>query len=429
MSIIDKSIADKEEVKTVFTYSLLEAIARRRTRRFPIGCTFDEGALKYISSQKPIPLNDVELAILCWSGAGITGSAIQDVGAAGDGQIASWIGRVIPNPCNVNTTRLFFTNDSGTYLYNPTKASKQVEIMNETDRNKIMAYFEQDCYKIMDGRLQMYPSVVPPPLIWNTNQPGTTVFIPVVDNVELYLYRVFTSLSPQPGYQLFDAKKKRSAGLQKWVDSGDLKGPRIDISSFEQNMQQGIFSAPAYLMLEHMHLVAEAMGLGAIMFASYVGEVMLGITPLGKGLGFHALKDKDGNLNPIGLDGVFEAFCPPYYKNMDEAVDAYIEKLCGLASTKGPDYKGIIPFKKKYWQKIKPTYVKPSKKHIEIMKAYCNYIYDTYGRIPVTSNAKVIPCWLQVHHLEVDFYKKYYAKGLITEAHENHMKLWHRDQG
>jgi hypothetical protein len=384
-----------------------------------------EGEMKYHSSQKPLPLSDLETGILCWSGAGITGSAIQDAGGAGDSYINSWLGRATPNPCNVATTKLFFTNDNGTYVYEPKTATKAVEIMDEADRDKIMAYFEKDCRKIMDGRLQMYPSVVPPALVWNTNQPGTTVFIPIIDNVELYLYRTFTSLAPRPGYQLFDDINKRDAGLKKYIDSGDLKGPKIGISSFEQNMKIGIFSAPAYLMLEHMHLTAEAMGLGAVMFASYVGEVMLGITPLGKGLGFHAVKDKEGNINPIGLDGVFEAYSPPYYKNMDDAVDAFVEKLCGLASPKGPDYKGILPYQQGYWQKIRPPYVKPSKKHIEIMKAYCNYVYDTYGRIPATSNAKMIPCWLQVHHLEIDFYKKYYAEGLITNAHENHMNVWH----
>lgn len=36
-------IADRDEVKELFKYPLLEAIARRRARRFPLGCTLSEG--------------------------------------------------------------------------------------------------------------------------------------------------------------------------------------------------------------------------------------------------------------------------------------------------------------------------------------------------------------------------------------------------
>jgi hypothetical protein len=135
---------------------------------------------------------------------------------------------------------------------------------------------------------------------------------------------------------------------------------------------------------------------------------------------------KEGNLNPVGLDGVFEAYCPPYYKSMDDAVDTFVEKVGGLASPIGPDYNGVLPFDPDYRRNNRPQYTRPPDAHIAMLKSYCNYVYDTYGRIPATFNAKVIPIWLQVHHIDIDFYEKHYAEGIITEAHRNHMELWHK---
>ena len=110
---------------------------------------------------------------------------------------------------------------------------------------------------------------------------------------------------------------------------------------------------------------------------------------------------------------------------MDDAVDAFFEKKFGSTSLFGSDYEGVLPFEDKAWQEVKPKYRSPSKKYIDIVKSFCNYVYDTYGRIPATMNTKLIPVWLQVHHLEVDFYDKFFAKGMITEAQKNHMALWH----
>ncbi len=59
-------IADKNEVKELFKYPLLQAIAHRRARRFPRGCVLKEGGIEYTSEQSPLPLNDIETAILCW---------------------------------------------------------------------------------------------------------------------------------------------------------------------------------------------------------------------------------------------------------------------------------------------------------------------------------------------------------------------------
>jgi len=111
-------IDNKEAVKKVFQYPILEAIARRRSRRFPLGCTSPPGALEHVSQKPPVSLNELETSILCWSGAGVTGGITGDLPTKHFGStFGSWTGRATPYPCNIHNTKLFFTHDQGTFLY------------------------------------------------------------------------------------------------------------------------------------------------------------------------------------------------------------------------------------------------------------------------------------------------------------------------
>jgi hypothetical protein len=418
-------IADRDEVKQVFKYPILEAIARRRSRRFPLGCTLPEGAMQYASKQPAVALNDIETAILCWSGAGITGSITGDLSTKiGGSAFGTWVGRATPYPSNVHNTKLFFTNDNGTFVYDPKKATKPVEIDTEADRERIMTYYKEDCIKVLDERVEFVPRALLGVMHWNTNQPGTTVFIPIIDQAEEYINFLLAIFEVEGyGYRVFDDMKGRSAGLQEWIDAGKLKGPQVPLASFENSLMLSDL-APAYLILENIHLVAEAMGLGSVMFGGYTGQIMLGITPMSKGLGFQAQIGKDGRPNPVGLDKIFEAYCPPYYKDMNEAVDAFVEKKFGGGGSHTAEYRGTTSFKD--WKAIQSDFNIPSKTSIDQVKAICTYVFETYGRFPATTDTKLLPVWLQVHHLDLDFYDKNFAKGIVTKAQRQHMHLWHK---
>lgn len=419
------SMADRDEVRHVFQYPIMEAIARRRSRRFPLGCALPLGALQHTSQKSPIPLNDIEMAILCWSGAGITGSISGDFGTKYGGTITpSWVGRSTPYPCNVHNTKLFFTSDNGTFIYDPQKVTKRVEIETEADWQKIMTCYKEDCIKVLDERVDFAPKVLLTGMHWNINKPGTIVFMPVVDQSEEYIDFLFGIFDYEGyGYRLFDDMKGQSAGLQGWIDSGKLKGPEVPLSSFEQSLLTNCL-APAYFMLENIHLVAEAIGLGSVVFGGYTGQVMLGITPMSKGLGFRSQIGGNGKPNPVGLDGVFEAYCPPYYKNMSEAVDAFLDKKFSSGGPYAREYEGVMPFKD--WKAIQPDFRKPSKLSIDQVKSFCTYVYETYGKIPGATDTKLLPVWLQVHHLDVDFYDKYIGREILTEAQRHHTELWHK---
>ena len=303
-------------------------------------------------------------------------------------------------------------------------ASSIVEVEDEKDWKKITSAYREGLTKVMDERAEFVPKVLLRAMHWNINKPGTTIFIPVVDQTMEYINFLLGLFDYEGyGYQLFDEQQAKWAGLGKWIDDDKLKGPKVDLKSFEQT----IFTlnlAPAYMMLENIHLVAEAMGLGSVAFGGYTGTVMLGVTPQSKGLGFRAITDKDGKTNAVGLDGVFESFCPPYYRDMDEAVDAFVEMKFGKGGLFSADYSGKVAFKD--WPRIQPKFHHPSKTSIDQVKSVCRHVYETYGRFPAGYDTKVIPIWLQVHHLELDFYQAHFPPEMVTEAHRQHMALWHK---
>ena len=42
-------IKDRKEIRELFEHPLMKAMAHRRTRRFPLGCTMAEGSMRYLS--------------------------------------------------------------------------------------------------------------------------------------------------------------------------------------------------------------------------------------------------------------------------------------------------------------------------------------------------------------------------------------------
>ena len=61
---------------------------------------------------------------------------------------------------------------------------------------------------------------------------------------------------------------------------------------------------------------------------------------------------------------------------------------------------------------------------VRYTKEVCNYIFDTYGRFPAHINAFHVPgIWLQVSHLELEYYEKYFDPRLFRRQAE-HAAMW-----
>jgi hypothetical protein len=112
----------------------------------------------------------------------------------------------------------------------------------------------------------------------------------------------------------------------------------------------------------------------------------------------------------VGIDGVLEGFCPPF-KSLEQAVDE-------IATLKwGPE--GI--YGKKGYDLPRPGFYDSI---TDVVKAYCTYVYETYGRFPKYSDAMFVPILAQIHHLDMSFYQTLLPEYL-NDADSKHVSEWH----
>jgi hypothetical protein len=129
--------------------------------------------------------------------------------------------------------------------------------------------------------------------------------------------------------------------------------------------------------------------------------------------------------NPVGLKGVLEGMCPPFYESMSAAVDA----LVALKYARGGVYVEPGPFEKVFKPGLAQTYLKEVPRYreeaIACTKDVCEYIYRTHRRFPAHCNAIHVPgIWIQAHHLDLRYYDTLFQGG-YTESHLYHQERWH----
>jgi len=414
---------DEKRLEKAFQYPLLQAIAHRRTRRFGLGYEIPSGTLKYKSEKEPIPLTELETALLCWAGHGVNGVILADYQTnLGANSTMGWVGKAHPSPCNdVARVHLVFTNDGGVFVYHPIEATKVVEIETVEDRHKILDFYRKDTYKVANGRADIPSQGLMVANVWAANRPGSTCFFPVIDLTVEYINYCLLTFQYQ-GIQIIDDKTGKPAGVQKWIDSGFLKGPKVRLLEQDTHVRQSTVAQGHYIA-QNLSFAAEAMGLGYFIFGGFSAPAIMGATPFGKGLGFRFITGKDGLPNPVGVDGLIEAHCPPYFDDMNAAVDEVIDMKFGPGGILTPQHEGVTPYLD--WEAYLEGIGHFKDETIECVKAFCNYVYETYGRFPVYFDTMTIPMWLQVHHLDMEFYDKFFPPEVITEAQRNHMAEWH----
>jgi len=412
---------DRERINKLFDYPLFKSLAHRRGRRFGLGYKISDGITDYVSEKEPVPLSDLETAILCWAGDGVNGVALGEQQLV-TGVMSTWKGRTTPCPCNNQNTAFAFINDDGIFFYNPPEAEKVVEIETEEDRDKILKIFKENTVKVFDGRPQFPAEAWLKSNQWFVNAPGSTLFLPVVDLTSEYINFLLYAFEHE-GYYILDQMKGKPAGVQKWIDAGRFdQGFSVPLLMFE-TFVFNVVVAMGHYKVQNMALACEAMGLGNFVWAGFTPLIVLGGTPFCRGLGATFITGKDGLPNPVAIKGQLASFCPPNYKNMDEAVDALVAEREGENGIFTSNFKGVTPFKN--WQEAQKGIPKYSKETIQITKDFCNYVYEEYGRFPAFFDAIFLPVGITVHHLDIDFYDKYYPSEVITEEIRNHMKNWH----
>lgn len=415
-------------------HSFYDAVFQRRSRRFGLGMEIEKGPLRYKSRHDPVPLSELEEAILVWTGLGIKNINLSDfpphVGLDLEMQFTS---KTIPALGDVHRTELFYTNDEGLYMIKMHDKRPEdfegLEKMTRRERtDRILELFRESKIRLSDGRadLPSKPPGIAAHNLWNVNKPGTTVFMPVTDLSACIINLYFFYMRPDHRFNFVDELHGlRPPGTAEWLEKGFLDASkRMPLVEAELRFANGYIAEQAF-MGQNMVLALQTLGLGGWLFSGFASMFMLGGTPFHRGLGFRFATPKiqgdSGNPNPVavGRDDLFQAFCPPYYRDMGEAVEAFND----MKWTNWESHK--LPYKD-------PTGVlgeieRPSRDEIQVVKDICNYVYDTYGRFPAFSDPMFLRFMVQAHHLDLDFYDKYYPPGAYTEAHRNHFRNWHPD--
>jgi hypothetical protein len=415
-----------ERYEQALDYPLFDSIFNRRSRRFGLGMKLEDKTLGYESKYEPIPLEEMEEALLVWAGTGLTGLCLADLPPeTGIDLLCQWTGRTWPSACNNHGTELFFTNDKGLYhvnVKNMLPKNHELDMFFRMSRGermeRILELYRESLVKLEDGRAQL-PDRMPGLFEfnqWNTNKPGTSVFIPVTDVTEEYINLLHLYCSYTYGFSIIDDLTGKPAGVQKWIDKGRLKGEvKMSLFDLEVRILTGLNVEQAFIC-QNMSLALQALGLAGWTFSGFIPRFAMGAAPhLFKGLGFRFIQPKKGVIDPpatvpVGRDGVFESYCPPYYKNMDEAIDAFHHH-------KEAAWKPEKPFPYAEPDKHLMRAPRPTENTIQIVKDVANYIYDTYGRFPAFVDPMYMRLVFQAMNIDVEFYDKYYPKGSYSEMH------------
>ena len=186
----------------------------------------------------------------------------------------------------------------------------------------------------------------------------------------------------------------------------------LPLSLVERQACYYIFSEPATIC-QNMFLATEALGLGGWKHCGFLSLEIL------ERLGFRIARSTSAlPTNPIGLDGVFEAHCPPYHASMDAAVDAAL--LPPRADPARP-----VPHKMSEAEH-RAGAIRFSDEGLACTKAICNYILDTFRRFPGGTDAMHLMWVFQAHHIDTDYYDRFFGPGAYGPTHADHMARWHR---
>ena len=416
-------------VEDVLSFPFIEALHGRRARRFGLGSAIPGGPFEFKSRHDPEPLSELEEMLVVTAAAGNTGWHYMlphtDLYSS---QLPAYPssagGRTFPSAAGYHTTELFFTNDRGTYMLETRDAPALVDPGQESvDLRRFLEAHRSRVRVLSDRRLDVPPAKphVAAHNTWCANRPGSLLLMPISD-VAQYLIASMCYMVLNGSCLYDDVNDERIPGLDRFSHLVDVDSPS-QLTSMERNTMASCATEISISCYAGM-LMLQAMGLGGWMYSGIDGFSVMGATddPNVRGLGFRYDRDERWpSPNPTGLPGVFEGHCPPHFANMREAVEAHARRKFGPGgpfheSTPGP------------WRDssaVRSSVEPHSDEFIECVSLMAQYIYDRFGRFPATVPAMYSQMYLQVHHLDLEFYDRYYGPGAYLQTHARHMERWH----
>lgn len=427
--------SERSELEALLEFPLLHALFGRRARRFGVGMEIPSGPLTFKSRREPLPLSELEQTLLVAAATGVSGWSFGvPFGPRTPDAHAEFTlrftGRTAPTAAGLGTPALFFTDDDGCYCTRTRDV--RPALMQElnggaTSLERLLAVCREHTIRVGDRRLDVpsEPPHVLPPNLWWANKPGSTLFMPVADAAEECLG--FLGLMLRHGVMVVDHETGQPAGdLEPFVRSGLLDPEkRLPIAELLSDVHESVCLELA-MMGHNVVLVLQAIGLGGLYFNGMDGLSALGAYAADgvRGLGFRFVADDRWvTPNPVGLDGVYEALCPPNYPDMRAAVEAFVERKFGRHGAYDPELPG--PWRKT--DRVKATVAPYSADFVDCMAEVAQYLYEKYGKFPGIRSTIALPGFVQAHHLETDFYDAHYGEGAYLPTHAEHETRWHAD--
>ncbi|MGH2763892.1 MAG: hypothetical protein ACRDL4_03285 [Thermoleophilaceae bacterium] len=463
------------------SYPVAACLQDRRTRRVARGVSLEAGEMSYESANEPSPLTPLEEAILV-AATGPTGAVMHDgpldkpTGRPELGTPFLHVtGRAASSADNAQATSLFMINDEGIWLLERPQEREAMELFERIpprweDRTEEdwLAYADAVKRKVYDQRFE-FPREWPYYLGWNaqhSNVPGTTCFLPVVDNTRQYINVLLILLSePKGKAPLFidDWRPFRPRGAAERIAWLAAKVGLVEAIPYQpigglRRVRGGFVSkdvpAPlgsigevrteqeAYFLMQNLMLTGEALRLGAWVHGAPMPPYVMRRDPenglLGLGFREHLGRPEPSRWrrwppvpasqpNFVGIDGVLEGLCPPYVTDMDEAVDRVLEEKFGS----GGAYADPEVFGQAYRDRAGAEgYLRRAEHHpseaVGYAKEICRYLVETYGRFPAHTDAFYLPgTWVQLSHLETEYYERFGRPGLARRQVEGR-EIWGR---
>ncbi len=434
------------EPAALAAFPLLTALRDRRSRRFGRGMKIPAGPLAYESKHAPAPLTEEEEAAMVFAACGITGHALADLAFAkgqGGNIMAGLVARTIASGDGLQTVNLAVINDRASYLVRKPRelpAGSIAEFIELGRRGEFLELYRRSRVLLKEGRAA--PPIEPLFNInanrWSAHAPGTSYFLPINDLTFMYVNGLLEILNEDTGVFILDERNGfRPAGLAKFARS---KGGHLDddpqkfrvgtVRQIEQFVTEFV-TLEQGMMHQNLGLMAQALGLGG--FPNFANHEFgwfqalgfrMGEMPASRYLGAGPVVSFAMNLlhrnprvpYPIGLerDGevVLKPFCPPYFKSMAEAVRAVAEIKFGAQGI----FRGGSS---NAWAKPKevPNGVPAvSEAAIAATTAYCEYLWNRYGRFPVYMPPYRTVLGFQACHLDAEFYDKFYRPEALGET-------------
>lgn len=438
---------------------LTDAIVDRRSRRFARGLEIEAGPLTYRSAHEPVPLTAEEEAYIVFAASGFTGYALaeqphqhEEPEKGGGNIMESPFGRTIASPDAVSSAILFVLNDDGAFqIRRPRDYPKETlpELAELARRHEFVQLYERAKIRVADRRPEIVgqPPYTPPFNRFSANRPGSSYFVLVSDPTPFVFSLLFMLLGEGMAFCIFDERNGyRPAGLKPFMKSkgGHLHDDPNDyrvgsILDFESYIME-LAAVEQGLMLQNIHLAVEALGLGG--FPHYGAQRYQWLEALGFRMediplakltrrgrvmtaAMNALGKNPIHRQPLGLevDGevTVKPYCPPWYGSMEEATHAFVEQKYGENGSFSDGYSGP-------WLDtagVQSGIDRYSQKNIDAVVAYVEYLYGRYGRFLAHFGPLRSLMAFSAHHIDTEFYDRFYEPGAYTDRHREHFARWH----